>query len=186
MRSPRAGETVRVERMEHEAAGALRVRAEQPPAMLDANERGIDNRAAAQDVMTRRPRCVGAELVDDAAVLGAHFRRAVHVSGFFERVRIRHVAAANDHRRNRRAAVVHLHARNAAAHALRMTVLLDEQIVASVVAVRKRIGHVVERFLRRQPANVAEGVQILEAAQRTIERRDADVPRVVPRPLEPG
>src|SRR5262249_51497849 len=48
--------------------------------------------------------------------------------------------------------------------------------------IRKRIGDIAQRRLRRQPPDILERQQIGDGFERSIERRDADIPDVVARP----
>src|SRR5262249_32762838 len=183
VRRPRPGERRGVERAQHRVVVGLRVGAEQPPPPLASNDRWIDDALPAQNVMRDGPRSIGLQPIERDAVLGTDFRRAIHVASVGEGVRIRHVAVADDHRFEPGYRVRRIEPRDAPAFATPMSVLLDEQPVASArIAIRKRIGDESKRRLRREPLDRRQRRQLTNVVQLAIERRDGDVPGVVPRP----
>ena len=98
MRRPRACERIRVVRVQHQVAGRLLVGTQQPPAILEAKKRRIDDFPARKNMVARFPRTLLVETIDDAAILLAHFRRTVRVRRILKRIGIRDVAIAHDGR----------------------------------------------------------------------------------------
>jgi hypothetical protein len=120
-------------------------------------ERRVHDLTAPQHMMQRPPRSIVPKAVDDAAILPMDFRCAEDMRAVLERARIGQMAVARDRRNKRRRRCVDgIDARDAAAHSFGMAVLLDEQPVAPVVAVGKRIGEIAKRWPRREPADCTE------------------------------
>ncbi len=93
--------------------------------------------------------------------------------------------APRDDRANERRIAVEIDARNPAANASRMTVLLDEQPGTVFRTVGKRIGEEVTRRTFGEPPETRERLQLGERRERTVACGNRDVPRVVTRPFAP-
>src|SRR5262245_10466395 len=120
-------------------------------------------------MVAREPLAVIAQSVQDAAVLLAHLRCAIHVSAVTEGAGIRDVPIANDRRLQCGGfGGVRIDTRDPPADAPGMAVLFDQQPVAALMTIRKWIGKEIQSRTLRQPPDVLERRQFANVCERTI------------------